>query len=104
MSAEPKCPFKHGSGPANRDWWPNQLRLDLLHQHSTKSDPMDSDFDYAKAMKVVIDRAKQFVELRDSLQGLMPLLGQFASEGSLTLDERTLCERAQLRLGKAEAS
>jgi len=49
MSGERKCPFKHGSGPANRDWWPNQLRLDLLHQHSTKSDPMHGDFDYAKA-------------------------------------------------------
>ena len=49
MSGERKCPFKHGSGPANRDWWPNQLRLDLLHQHSTKSDPMHGDFDYTKA-------------------------------------------------------
>ncbi|HKQ15588.1 MAG TPA: catalase/peroxidase HPI [Steroidobacteraceae bacterium] len=49
MSSEAKCPFKHGSGPANRDWWPNQLRLDLLHQHSAKSDPMDSGFDYPKA-------------------------------------------------------
>jgi len=49
MSGERKCPFKHGSGPANRDWWPNQLRLDLLHQHSTKSDPMHGEFDYAKA-------------------------------------------------------
>ena len=51
MSAEPKCPFKHSGGTSNRDWWPNQLRLDLLHQHSSKSDPMGSDFDYAKAFK-----------------------------------------------------
>jgi len=36
---------------SNRDWWPNQLRLDLLHQHSTKSDPMDQDFDYAQEFK-----------------------------------------------------
>jgi len=48
MSAEPKCPFNHSAGPSNRDWWPNQLRLDLLHQHSTKSDPMNPDFDYAE--------------------------------------------------------
>jgi catalase-peroxidase len=48
MSAEPKCPFQHSGGPANRDWWPNQLRLDLLHQHSAKSDPMGPDFDYAR--------------------------------------------------------
>jgi catalase-peroxidase len=49
MSAEGKCPVKHGGGTTNRDWWPNQLRLDLLHQHSAKSDPMGSDFDYAQA-------------------------------------------------------
>jgi len=46
-----KCPFGHGagSGTTNRDWWPEQLRLDILHQHSAKSDPMDPDFDYAAA-------------------------------------------------------
>jgi catalase-peroxidase len=48
MPAEPKCPFKPSGGTSNRDWWPNQLRLDLLHQHSSKSDPMGEDFDYAK--------------------------------------------------------
>jgi catalase-peroxidase len=51
MSSEAKCPFNHagGGGRTNRDWWPAQLRIDLLHQHSEKSDPMDPDFDYAKA-------------------------------------------------------
>ncbi|WP_076998907.1 catalase/peroxidase HPI [Variovorax sp. KK3] len=47
-----KCPFDHGaagSGTNNAHWWPNQLRLDLLSQHSNKSDPMGEDFDYAKA-------------------------------------------------------
>ncbi len=46
-----QCPFKHtaGGGTTNRDWWPNQLRLDLLRQHSSKSDPMGEDFDYAEA-------------------------------------------------------
>jgi len=48
MSAEPECPFKHSGGITNRDWWPNQLRLDLLHQHSSRSNPMGEDFDYAK--------------------------------------------------------
>ena len=45
-----KCPFNHsaGSGTSNRDWWPNQLRLDLLRQNSSLSDPMEPDFDYAK--------------------------------------------------------
>jgi catalase-peroxidase len=48
-----KCPFSHmaGGGTSNRDWWPNQLRIDLLHQHSSKSDPMGRDFDYAKEFK-----------------------------------------------------
>jgi len=51
MSVEDKCPFKHSGGTTNRDWWPNQLRLDLLHQHSSKSDPMGGDFDYASEFK-----------------------------------------------------
>lgn len=48
-----KCPFNHsvGGGTSNRDWWPNQLRVDLLHQHSSKSNPMDKDFNYAEAFK-----------------------------------------------------
>jgi catalase-peroxidase len=49
MSAAAKCPFNHkGAGTSNRDWWPNQLPLDLLHQHSSKSDPMGRGFDYAR--------------------------------------------------------
>ncbi len=45
-----KCPMHHtaGDGTSNRDWWPNQLRLDILHQDSSKSNPMDEDFNYAK--------------------------------------------------------
>ena len=48
---ESKCPINHaaGGGTTNQDWWPNQLRLDLLNQHSSKSNPMDEDFDYASA-------------------------------------------------------
>jgi len=55
MSSEAKCPFNHGAASprstANSDWWPNQLKLELLHQHSAKSNPMDPDFDYAKEFK-----------------------------------------------------
>jgi catalase-peroxidase len=53
LSTEAKCPFPHaaGGGTTNRDWWPNQLRLDLLRQHSSKSNPMEADFDYAKEFK-----------------------------------------------------
>ena len=49
MSTEAKCPIEHtaGGGTTNRDWWPHELRLDLLHQHSSKSDPMGEEFNYA---------------------------------------------------------
>ena len=52
-STEAKCPFNHaaGGGTTNADWWPGQLRLDLLSQHSDKSDPLDPDFDYAEHFK-----------------------------------------------------
>ena len=50
---EAKCPFGAGAGggTTNRDWWPQRLRLDLLHQHGAKSDPMAVDFDYAEAFR-----------------------------------------------------
>jgi catalase-peroxidase len=53
MATETKCPFHHtaGEGPSIRDWWPNQLNLKILHQHSPLSDPMDKDFNYAEAFK-----------------------------------------------------
>jgi catalase-peroxidase len=52
MSAELKCPINHtAGGTTNNDWWPNQLRLDLLSQHSSKSDPLEKGFNYAKAFK-----------------------------------------------------
>ena len=52
MPDEAKCPFNHtAAGRSIRDWWPNQLRLELLHQHSSKSDPMGAEFDYAEEFK-----------------------------------------------------
>src|SRR5260370_33206673 len=51
-STECKWPFNHKiSAPMNRDWWPNQLNLHVLHQHSNLSDPMGEEFDYAKEFK-----------------------------------------------------
>ncbi|MGC8098820.1 catalase/peroxidase HPI [Metapseudomonas otitidis] len=56
--AQAKCPFSGGGaqhsaggGTSIRDWWPNQLNLKILHQHSSLSDPLDSGFDYAEAFK-----------------------------------------------------
>jgi catalase-peroxidase len=47
---ESKCPFTHtvGGGTSSKDWWPNHLPLELLHQHSAKSNPLGSSFDYAR--------------------------------------------------------
>jgi catalase-peroxidase len=52
MASESKCPVTGGTrAHANRDWWPNQLSLQVLHQHSSLSDPMGEAFDYAKEFK-----------------------------------------------------
>ena len=58
MESESKCPFsgdarKHtqAGAPSNADWWPNQLRLEILHQRSSKSNPMGGEFDYATEFK-----------------------------------------------------
>jgi catalase-peroxidase len=57
---EGKCPVMHGSittnnasGTTNKDWWPNQLNLSILHQHDQKSDPMDPDFDYVEEFEKI---------------------------------------------------
>src|SRR5271154_1735978 len=48
-----KCPFDHaaGGGTSNRDWWPSQLHLELLSQHSSRSNPLEKEFNYARAFK-----------------------------------------------------
>lgn len=53
MSNKGKCPVTHvaGGGTSNRDWWPNQLNLKVLHQQSSLANPMDKDFNYAEAFK-----------------------------------------------------
>ena len=53
VKTEAKCPFSAAAavGPTNRDWWPQRLPLELLHQHSAKSDPMGQKFNYAEAFK-----------------------------------------------------
>jgi catalase-peroxidase len=54
MDDKTKCPFSGGKpAPSNRDWWPKQLDLAILHQQSNLSDPMGEDFDYAKEFKTL---------------------------------------------------
>ncbi len=67
MSNESKCPMHAGSGnhaagggPSNSDWWPNQLKLNILHQHSSQSNPMGADFKYADAFsRLDLDAVKR---------------------------------------------
>jgi catalase-peroxidase len=68
-----KCPFTHGgaashktSGTTNRDWWPNQLQLNILHQHDRKSNPMGEDFNYSEEFKKL-----DYDALKQDLQELM---------------------------------
>ena len=69
MATESKCPFTHaaaGGGTTNRDWWPNQLNLKVLHQHSSLSDPMDEGFNYTEAFKKL-----DFEAVKKDLNALM---------------------------------
>ena len=84
MSTEGKCPFNHGAasagpgavppshnvatsgGTSNRDWWPHQLKLELLAQHSAKTNPMGADFNYAKEFKSL-----DYAALKRDLAALM---------------------------------
>lgn len=68
-----KCPFNHGgatsnhtSGTSNRDWWPNQLNLNILHQHDRKSNPLGEDFDYTEEFKKL-----DYDALKQDLHNLM---------------------------------
>jgi catalase-peroxidase len=72
-NGEGKCPFSSGTvkqaagaSPINRDWWPNQLKLNILRQHSSLSNPMNADFNYAEAFKSV-----NFSELKKDINDLM---------------------------------
>jgi len=72
-STEGKCPVMHGSatshkssGTSNRDWWPNQLNLNILHQHDSKSNPMEIGFDYAEEFKKL-----DYYALKQDLHDLM---------------------------------
>ena len=65
-----KCPVMHGGNttvtPTNMDWWPNALNLDILHQHDTKTNPLDKDFNYREALKTLDVEA-----LKKDLKALM---------------------------------
>ena len=69
--SEAKCPVMHGAAAthgsrSNADWWPNQLNLNILHQHAPASNPMDPEFDYAQAFQKL-----DFAALKKDLAALM---------------------------------
>ncbi len=75
-----KCPFHNGqlsqaagAGPRNRDWWPNQLNLTILRQHSELSNPMEKDFNYAEAFKSLdlAEVKKRHCRFTSNLSGLV---------------------------------
>ena len=81
-SNESKCPFPHGqktapvsgNGTSNKDWWPNRLNLNILRQHSSLSNPMDKDFNYAQEFKKLDLKKlkKDIVELMTTSQDWWP--------------------------------
>jgi len=73
MTDDSKCPVMHGaqtsnnaSGTSNREWWPNQLNISILHQHDKKSNPMDEDFNYQNEFKKI-----DYTSLKKDLNDLM---------------------------------
>ena len=69
MASESKCPFSGAPhARVNRDWWPNQLDLNVLHQHSSLSNPMGEAFDYAKEFKS-LDLKAVIKDLRSGVGG-----------------------------------
>jgi catalase-peroxidase len=82
MASERKCSFTGATRKhTNRDWWPNQLNLQVLHQHSTLSDPMGEAFDYAKEFKS-LDLNAAIKDLHALMAGrLRPLRTAVHSDG-----------------------
>jgi catalase-peroxidase len=73
MNGESKCPFsggmqnqRPGGGPRNQDWWPNQIKLNMLRQHASLSNPMDPEFNYAEAFKSL-----DYAALKNDIMELM---------------------------------
>ena len=70
MSSESKCPFHNkaasGGETSSKDWWPKQLKVEILHQHSSKSDPMGAEFSYAQEFKSL-----DYAALKKDLAALM---------------------------------
>ena len=78
MSSQSKCPVMHGgntaAGTSNKDWWPDALNLDILHQHDSKTNPLGKDFDYREEVKKLDVEAlkKDLAELMTDSQDWWP--------------------------------
>src|SRR5262245_65823023 len=86
-----KCPVANTTARTNRDWWPNQLDLQVLHRNSSLSNPMGKDFDYAKEFKKLDLRAviKNLRALMTNYQEWWP--ADFGHYGGLMKIGRASC-------------
>ena len=88
MSNSGKCPYNPaGQGTANLDWWPNQLRVDLLNQHSERSNPLGDDFNYAAEFKKI-----NYSELKGDIKKAMT---RDITNGELFRSIREECSAAE---------
>ena len=84
-SNESKCPFTgKSSAPKNSSWWPNQLDVQILHQHSALSNPMGEEFDYAKEFKSLDLQAERLVIIVPALSNLTRRKCQFSTRTKLS--------------------
>ena len=87
MDAESKCPVMHGAntknkgeGTTNRDWWPNQLDISILHQHDQKSNPMGENFDYREHFKNIgLENIKDLNQKFDAITCLWNVFGHVST-------------------------
>jgi len=98
---EAKCPVAHGARQTrtNVDWWPNQVNVNILHQHSPKSDPMGKEFNYAAEFKTL--------DLNSVIKDLNVLMTDSQSCGRLTLATMGRCSfvwRGTARVPTASAT
>ncbi len=94
QSTEAQCPFSYasGGGTSNRDWWPNQLPIDLLAQHSSKSNPMDADFEYKKEFQSL-----DYAALKADLAAVMTASQPWWRRTSVTMGRSSFAWRGTAR-------
>lgn len=102
-NSQAQCPVMHGArtsqaARSNADWWPNQLNLNILHQHAPASNPMDADFDYAEAFKQL-----DFAALKKDMAALMTDSQDWWPATSFRRPSKCLLRAARCRPGRRQS-